>query len=209
MKVTKYVHSCLLAEEAGQTVLIDPGNFSFDSGLVDFDKLPQLDYLLITHTHGDHYHLPFIKQALAASPEVTVVTNKSVQEALAAEDITATTNLPEFATVHQWSHEPLPWALEAPENVGFTLWNKLTHPGDSFQVDHSAEVLALPMQAPWGHTKQAVDLALTLKPKVIIPTHDYHWRDELRQGFYARSVDFFDAHGIRFVAAENGVAFEL
>ncbi|MEX1059236.1 MAG: MBL fold metallo-hydrolase, partial [Candidatus Saccharimonadales bacterium] len=55
MKITKFVHSCLLVESPQINVLIDPGNFTWASHLLQVDKLPALDFIIITHEHPDHY----------------------------------------------------------------------------------------------------------------------------------------------------------
>ncbi|MDO8655088.1 MAG: MBL fold metallo-hydrolase, partial [bacterium] len=51
MKITKYVHSCLLVEEQGKTALIDPGNYTFQSKALDLRYIEKLDFVLITHEH--------------------------------------------------------------------------------------------------------------------------------------------------------------
>ena len=63
MKVTKFVHSCLLVEmpaPINRTALFDPGAMSVDA--LEVDSLEYLDDIIITHEHGDHFHLPLIKQ---------------------------------------------------------------------------------------------------------------------------------------------------
>jgi L-ascorbate metabolism protein UlaG (beta-lactamase superfamily) len=34
MKISKYIHSCLLFDWSGHNLLFDPGNFTFAEGLV-------------------------------------------------------------------------------------------------------------------------------------------------------------------------------
>lgn len=69
------------------------------------------------------------------------------------------------ATVHQ--------SIPPPENIG-VLVNKLVYyPGDSFTVPHQPiDILAVPASAPWLKTAEAMDFIITLKPKLIIPSHD-------------------------------------
>ncbi len=61
MKITKFVHSCLLVEAEGKVILVDPGDFSWGSGTFDIVKLNQLDKIVITHEHSDHFCEPFVK----------------------------------------------------------------------------------------------------------------------------------------------------
>jgi L-ascorbate metabolism protein UlaG (beta-lactamase superfamily) len=50
MRITHLGHACLLVETGDVRVLIDPGSFSHG-----FEELTELDAVLITHAHGDHY----------------------------------------------------------------------------------------------------------------------------------------------------------
>ena len=69
MKITKFVHACLLVEMPGpvnRTVLFDPGVFSEE--VLDADKLEHLDDIIITHVHSDHVSVPLLKILLAKFP---------------------------------------------------------------------------------------------------------------------------------------------
>ena len=100
------------------------------------------------------------------------------------------------------------WDKEPPENTVFTVFNKLVHPGDSHHFTSTGDILALPLQAPWGSTSAAVAKALEQKPKVILPIHDWHWKDAVRKGMYARLQPFFKEHGIEFKGLETGESIE-
>ena len=52
MKITKYNQSCLLVETKGKRILFDPGNFGYVESLLD--EWTNIDYIFITHKHGDH-----------------------------------------------------------------------------------------------------------------------------------------------------------
>ena len=91
MKITKYVHSCLIIEEKGKTVLIDPGSYTAQENALKADELKKPDYILITHEHNDHMHLPLIKEILAKFPKTKIISNNSVAGILAKEGIKATT----------------------------------------------------------------------------------------------------------------------
>ncbi len=83
MKITKYVHSCLLVETPKQTILLDPGVYSYDSHLLSIAALRTLDFIVITHEHPDHYDLPFLKEICAKFPNATIVTNEDLAKKLA------------------------------------------------------------------------------------------------------------------------------
>lgn len=52
MKITKFNQSCLLVETNNKRLLIDPGNIRYTEDLLDEWK--NIDYIFITHRHGDH-----------------------------------------------------------------------------------------------------------------------------------------------------------
>lgn len=208
MKLSKHLHSCLLVKEQDKTVLFDPGIFTYQEKALDIETLEQLDDILITHEHPDHFHLPFVKELIAKFPKVTIVTNQSIVELLQKEDIQATSEGDDIVTIESAPHEGL-WDAKPPENVLLTIFDKLADPGDSHHFESSADVLALPIQAPWGSTTDAVKLALRLHPKVIIPVHDWMWKDGFRQGMYQRLQKFFKKNDIDFKAIETGEVVEL
>ncbi len=208
MKITKYVHSCLLVEEQGKTALIDPGNYTFQSKALDLRYIEKLDFVLITHEHQDHLDVPFLRTILAQFPNVEIITNPSVVLLLEQQGIKASSKGNKDVSIVEAKHERL-FFSSAPQNVLFHVFSRLTHPGDSFAFSETREVLALPVQAPWGSTTQAVEKALQLKPRIVIPIHDWHWSQEARKAMYDRLAAYFKEHGIEFRGLETGSTFEL
>jgi len=111
-------------------------------------------------------------------------------------------------TVTKVPHERL-WDTEPPENIMVTIFGKLANPGDSHHFETKAEILALPIIAPWGSTTDAINLALKLHPKIIIPIHDWLYKDRVRQMMYQRLAEFFNPKGIDFKAIETGEMTEV
>lgn len=208
MKISKHFHSCLLIEEQNKTFLFDPGNYTFDNNGLDLNSLKKLDYILITHEHPDHMYLPFIKQILAKFPDVQIFSNDSVKKILGKEGIKVETNNNEFIQFEEVKHEKI-FMGPSPENLMITVFNKFSHPGDSLSFSKSAEILALPIQAPWGSTTWAVEKALEVKPKIIIPIHDWHWKDEIRKGMYNRLEQYFAEYDIVFKKPETREIIEV
>jgi L-ascorbate metabolism protein UlaG (beta-lactamase superfamily) len=208
MRITKYLHSCLLVEEQDKTILIDPGQYTYQSKVFPFESVKKLDYLLITHEHNDHCFIPFIQELLLKFPDVTIISNDSVVTILQKENIEATTQTPDFIAVEMVPHEDIVIAVP-PENIQFTLFNRLTHPGDSHHIRITAPILALPLQAPWGSFADALKLAESLSPKLIIPIHDWHIKDEVRKTFYQWATQYLQQSGIEFKSVETGEMIEL
>jgi L-ascorbate metabolism protein UlaG (beta-lactamase superfamily) len=210
MKITKYVHSCLLVEDGNEVVLVDPGVMSWGSGLVDLKKWPKIDEIAITHEHGDHFHMPFVKAVLERWGRVRIVTNPSVKALLAKEGITSRVETGNTDLIVQTplAHAKLGWG-PAPANNMLRIMRDLTHPGDSHNAPESSRILALPITAPWGSTTRALEMAFQLKPEVVIPIHDWMWLDEARADMYARVEKFFADQGIKFIKAVDGKVFEV
>lgn len=208
MRVTKFLHSCLLVEDQGKTFLFDPGNFTDEANVLDLNKISNIDYILITHEHADHMFPSLIKKVLEKFPELIIITNNSATAVLENEGITASTETPDFIQTEIIPHEKI-FGGEVPQNLKFTVNNLLTHPGDSFAFDQTTKVLALPLQAPWGNVTQAAELGVKLKPEIVLPIHDWHWKDEVRVSIYKRLEDFFNKQGIKFIPLETGISIEL
>jgi L-ascorbate metabolism protein UlaG (beta-lactamase superfamily) len=210
MKITKFVHSCLLAETPDRVVLIDPGVYSWESGLFKLNQIERIDRIAITHEHSDHFHIPFIEEVVNKFPDVNIVASGSVTEQLKKAGVLATfrgttTNcLKPFEAIH----EAIP-SGSFPDNIGFHFKDQLTHPGDSFSFNESKEILALPYTAPWGSVTDAVNLAIKLKPKFIIPIHDWYVSKEGKKWLYKIMSDIFVKHGINFVDIKDGQTVTL
>ena len=83
MKITKLGHCCLVIETKGKRVLTDPGSYTVEA----HSKLENIDYILFTHEHQDHYHVESLKTILEKNPKAVVYANSSVSELLEKEGI--------------------------------------------------------------------------------------------------------------------------
>jgi L-ascorbate metabolism protein UlaG (beta-lactamase superfamily) len=211
MKITKYVHSCLLVETGQLNVLIDPGNYSWHSHLLVVDKLPRLDYLVLTHEHPDHYYQAAIAALRQKYPHLPIVTNSDLAAKLKKADINdpIITGSEDGLQVFEAKHEPLPLNLPEVLNIGVHIGDKLTAPGDSFSFSHSRGVLALPITGPWGSLREALSKVVELKPKVVLPVHDWEWHKAAQQARYEMSHKLLEPHGIEFMPLENAVPVEF
>ena len=210
MEITKYIHSCLLIRTPDRVGIIDPGGFSWDSGLLDIAKLEQLDDIIITHEHADHLSVPFVQAIVAKFPNARITTTKSAAAQLKAAGIPSARSTPsDGIELFAVNHEPLTPLSQTPENIGVHYLGRITHPGDSQHFTVTNEVLALPVTAPWGTLVRAAQLGSELKPRYIIPIHDWHWNDTARAQAYDRLEAFFKERGIIFIKAQDGVAVRI
>lgn len=199
MKITKLGHCCLLIETKGKRILTDPGSYTVDA----HSKLEDINHVLFTHEHGDHYHLDSLKVILEKNPQVTVFANDSVGALLEKETIPhtkvsqgETVSLGEVMVVgigekHAQMHKSIPLS----SSMGFFINERLWYPGDAFtNPERDVELLALPVSGPWMKIGEAIDYALELKPKVVFPVHD--------------GTRFGSAHALPGrILPENGIEF--
>lgn len=177
MKITKLGHCCLLIETKGKRILTDPGSYTVE----EHSKIENIDYILFTHEHQDHYHIESLKVVLEKNPQVLIYSNSSVSELLDKEGIKhAQINhndsvlLGEIAVVgigekHAQMHKSIPLS----SNLGYFIDGRLWYPGDAFtNPERTVEILALPVSGPWMKLSEAIDYALLLKPKKVFPVHD-------------------------------------
>ncbi len=77
MQLTKLTHACLVLEEQGQRLIIDPGVWTED--LKDFSDIVGV---VITHAHADHFSAEHVAAILRANPTVKIYTTSEVVEQL-------------------------------------------------------------------------------------------------------------------------------
>lgn len=205
MKITKLGHCCLLIETKGKRILTDPGSFTVDS----HSKLDNIDCILYTHDHADHFHLESLKTLVHINPQVVIYANDSVSESLDKENIkhvklshNDAVSLGEVLIVglgekHAEIHSSIPLI----SNLGFFIDGRLWYPGDAFtNPERPVEILALPVSGPWMRIGEAIDYALMIKPKVAFPVHDF-----VRFGSaHALPAKLLPPNGIEFVPIVEG-----
>jgi len=208
VRIHKFTHSCIYIEDDDVSILFDPGSYTAKEKSLDIDNLPSLDYILITHEHADHFDIHLIKKILDKFPDAKIITNHSVKKLLSNERIHSSTTQADFMWISNHKHEK----VLGPDvmNWGFNIKNKIFNPGDSYEFDKSqtSEILLLPIQAPWGHMVQAVEKALSVKPRYVIPVHDWHWREEARQALYEQAESVLGKEDITFIKDIEKVPFE-
>lgn len=213
MKLTKYVHSCVLVEDNSKSILFDPGEFSLASGL--FDKVPirKLDYLAITHDHFDHFSLNLVKKLVQAFPLVTIFTTPDLKKILAGEGIVKVSTESQEGVVisplHHASMEPLMAYDKMSQNIAVHFNKLVSHPGDSVELDRSEKVLLMPLAGPWQAAVEGVAMADRLKPQIAVPIHDWMWNDSWRSTMYEMLDGHFKNTAIQFLPLEYGVAVEV
>lgn len=212
MKITKYTHACILVEDNEYVVLFDPGQFTYESKLLKLDQLEKLDFVCITHEHFDHFYEPLIREIVSSFPEVIFYTNNSVAEKLSdmgAKNIR--TESDEMFEIRRLEHQSMAPLAPLPmcENVEIHYRKLISHPGDSHQLQTSYPILFVPLAGPWGAPIEGVRMADQLKPKVIVPIHDWMWNEQWRTSMYDRIEEYFSRQDIKVLKPVNGQVMEV
>jgi L-ascorbate metabolism protein UlaG (beta-lactamase superfamily) len=213
MKVTKYEHCCLLLEIMDKRILIDPGRFSKEQ-----DTLFDLDIILITHEHADHYHSESVSTIIKNNPKAIVVTNTSVATLLSAIGITAeviegrasATICDITLKAYDGEHVEIFEEFGLVQNTGYLVGEEFFFPGDAYTVPSEAvKILALPVAGPWCKISDAIHYALAVAPSVAFPVHDATVSEVGRSVTYPHLARELEKHGISFIIPKPGEALGL
>lgn len=204
MQLTHLGHACLLVEEGGQRILLDPGSFS------ELDGLRGLTAVVVTHQHPDHLDPRRGPELLRANPEARILVEAQTADVLAGEglggrlerlepggqvDLDPVTLRPvgeQHAVIHPW--------VDRIGNTGVVLEAPgapvLFHPGDALDAEPGAvDVLAVPVNAPWGKVSETLEFVRRIAPRQgVVPVHDGLLNDTGRS-MYLKHIGDFGAEG--------------
>jgi L-ascorbate metabolism protein UlaG (beta-lactamase superfamily) len=170
MKITKYEHSCVVIEDAGKQVVIDPGAYA--DSYVPSDKI---EAVVVTHIHGDHFNIDKLLSIAKLNPNASFYGPAQV----AAEAGQVNMETAEAGQSHKTetfsldffggSHE----LYEGFENLGLMVNQLFFHPGDSYTApDKPVRILGLPAAAPWLRVPDTIEYLKRVKPEIAIPIHN-------------------------------------
>ncbi|WP_026423420.1 MBL fold metallo-hydrolase [Actinokineospora inagensis] len=213
MKLTLFGHACVLVETGAARVLVDPGMFS-----PGFEDLRDLDAVLITHQHFDHFDPNRLPGLMAANQHAELVVDPGTAvevEKLGLRErvVHSGDSLPIGGSVlsvvggeHAVIHQDIPVI----PNVGYLIdHGAFYYPGDSFVVpEQKVDVLALPTGAPWLKLGEAIDYFRAVAPRVAVPVHDLTLAEGMREGSYERFQELGPA-GARVEVPGRGNSIEF
>jgi len=212
MRLTKFGHSCLLVEESGARVLLDPGSFS-----EGFETLEGLTAVCLTHQHVDHVDPERVRPLLDRNPGVRVVSDEGSAEALgeAGADVEVVHDGDELALgglalrVVGRDHAAVHPEVPVVPNVGYLVGGHLFHPGDALTMPgEPVEVLAVPAGAPWLKLADAVDYLRKVGPRVAVPVHE-KVLSEVGISSHYRLLEQLGGLGTAFEVLDDGRPVEL
>jgi len=175
MEIQKFRHACLVLKKDGQSLVIDPGEWS-----TDFVVPENVIGVIVTHEHSDHFYPEKLREIIATNPGVSIYAYTDV--AAQAVDLPVVSVTPgETKLIENFSvrftggeHARVFPDKHVCANIGVLVDDgELYYPGDSLVLpDVPVAVLALPVSAPWLKLSDALDFLTAVHPKEVIPTHN-------------------------------------
>jgi len=217
MKISKYLHSCLLFEKDNFKLLIDPGTFTFAEGFIKPGEFTNVDAIIITHIHPDHLDKDNLSKIVALSG-AKVYTVKQVADELTKYGLKTELIPQQIGPFHL---ELIPVKHEAildsplPEMMALLIDGKVLHPVDSFEDKLLAysgiELLILPVMAPFTTELIVAAFADKMQPKQILPVHDGFAKPFFLKARYKNYKQHFEKQGIVFhdTMSEIGASVEV
>ncbi|MBL4675752.1 MAG: MBL fold metallo-hydrolase [Mucilaginibacter sp.] len=207
MKISKFLHSCLVFEDNGYKLLFDPGKFTFAEGRVKPDNFADVDAIIITHIHPDHLDTENLKKIVELS-DAPIYTNDEVGETIAKEGLS-------YNTIKEGNFELGPFKLQAfpvqheplldnpiPQMTGFIINDKVLHPVDSMETSLTEfpdiEVLIMVTMAPFANELRIAGFADRVRPKQILPVHDGYAKEFFLKQRYDNYQRHFEKSDIIF-----------
>lgn len=212
MKVTKYEHACLVVEENGEQLIIDPGVLS-----TSFVEPSNPVAIVITHVHADHVDKELVLQLMETHQNLTVFTIADVAGELGAGSQIQVINSHESVQVGNFhlSFWGTDHAIIHPEgarfkNTGVLVNDILYYGGDALDVpDMPVKVLAVPSGGPWLKIEEAIDYMVAVKPERVFPTHDAVLSPVGATFAHSWLQEFAGKHNIGFDCLAVGQSIEI
>lgn len=212
MKLTKYGHACVVLEEQGQKLIIDPGVYAPDLG--DYSNVAGI---VVTHVHPDHFDPNNISKIMAQNPGVQIWSTAEVAEKMPEPPVTAVTDGATGAAgafsmrFYGQQHAEIHPSFPHNQNVGVLVNDSFYYPGDSFTQPAGAVVktLAVPVSGPWLKVGEVIDFIRAVKPQLCIPTHDALLSELGASSMNKWVGSVCEAQGAAFKALRPGESMEI
>lgn len=177
MLIARYGHAAVLVEAVGTRVLTDPGTFSTPQTF----ELTDLAAIVVTHQHPDHLDPERVGPLIEANPQAMLLADPETAHQSGSRwrahtdgDVTTIGGLQ--ITGVGTEHAVIAPQIPVIANVGVLIEAPgepvMFHPGDSYASAPRADILALPLSAPWTKVSETIDFARRVAPQTLFPIHD-------------------------------------
>jgi L-ascorbate metabolism protein UlaG (beta-lactamase superfamily) len=208
MRVSKFIHSCLLVENGEDRILFDPGMYTFAGGEVKPERFRGVTAVVVTHRHADHVDGAAVHAILEGNPGAILLSNSDVRDLLAGRGVSVDVFEEGTRRVGGTAVRAIPAEHAAllnatpPPNTAYVVEETLLHPGDSFARSLDAcrgiPLLALPVAAPWTSELGVAEFAERLAPKAIVPIHDGYVKEGFVRMRHENYGKHFGGRGVTF-----------
>lgn len=199
MRITKFEHSCFYIENEAGGLLFDP--LEIERKLPDFMGLYAI---IVTHQHGDHFQPEVIERIRAKNPQARIfVTEDNAFDGATVVKNGDRVNEAFNLEFYGQNHAEIIKGQVPCQNIGVVVDGVFANSGDSFDAPPvRPEILLAPVTAPWLKIEETVDFVRSIRPKMVLPTHDGlnsafgntvsdNW---VRKGCEAVSAEYKDIH---------------
>ena len=175
MRIIWHGHSCFWIETKGVKLLIDP------YPEVDDDRIGEVDYILITHEHTDHYGKV---ELLSRLRDATVIGPPAVYMMAISDGVTKAREIREGQTIElENGVKVTAFYMEHPSSqypVGYLIEGdkRLFHAGDTYSTPHlqrlrgKVDVLLVPISGrSTANEREAAQIVEDIRPRLVIPMH--------------------------------------
>jgi L-ascorbate metabolism protein UlaG (beta-lactamase superfamily) len=187
MLLTKYIHSCVLIDHKSIKILFDPG--SYCNNVMSDIITTNIDYLILTHTHSDHYDKNNIEIIIDQFSNIIIIGNNEVVEKLkidfpnfiniisSKDSGVISINNKIIVTAFDTKHLEIWKEVGQVQNTGYLIDNYYYNPADSFEiplelVNNPPQIALLPVAGPPIRVANAIQYAIDLKATKYIAVHD-------------------------------------
>lgn len=185
MKITKLAQSCILIESNNTNILVDPGSILFEESLL-IEYWNDIDVILVTHKHADHFCQPAISQMLK-NAKTKLYSSSEVARAYPEIDVNIVKVGDEISgdsfkiDVVDSVHGYMPFLKgdgEVNEGLGYIIeleGKRIYAVGDSicFKNDYKCDILCVPVSGRGlvMGTFEAALYAKEVEASLVIPVH--------------------------------------
>ncbi len=203
MKFTKLEHSGCIIENNSKKLVCDPVEFE-----AKIPKLSNVEVIIITHKHGDHFQPQILEKIVMKNPNVRIfapqdfeISEINGQKIEKVEAVTGCNTANFSLKFFGRNHMPIIPNKIPCANIGVTINDKIVNPGDSFDLPNdlqNPELLLVPSEAPWLKSFESMEYIRNVQPKLVVPVHN---------AVLSKTGDNINNNWLKMACDENGVNF--